>query len=55
MVMRYLIEVSKGLYVSAFMYIIVCAVLGIFASLGLNSKKNLSSEVLVVTSNDRAI
>ena len=32
MVMGYLIEVFNGLYVSAFMYIIVCAVLGIFAS-----------------------
>lgn len=55
MVMGYLIEVFNGLYVSAFMYIIVCAVLGIFASAGLNSKKNLSSEALVVTSNDKAI
>ena len=39
MVMGYLIEVFNGLYVSAFMYIIVCAILGIFASVGLNSKK----------------
>ncbi|MCM3651961.1 MFS transporter [Metabacillus litoralis] len=55
MIMGYLIEVFNGLYVSAFMYIIVCAVLGIFASVGLNSKNNLSSEVNVVTSNDKAI
>jgi sugar phosphate permease len=55
MVMGYLIEVFNGLYVSAFMYIIVCAILGIFASAGLNSKNNLSSEALVVTSNDKVI
>lgn len=44
MVMGYLIEVFNGLYVSAFMYIIACAVLGIFAAAGLITKKNLSSE-----------
>ncbi|USK71286.1 MFS transporter [Peribacillus asahii] len=44
MVMGYLIEVFNGLYVSAFMYIIACAVIGIFAAAGLITKKNLSSE-----------
>lgn len=42
LVMGYLIEIFNGLYVSAFMYIIVCAVLGIIASTGL--KKQLSDE-----------
>ncbi|MFJ8244363.1 MFS transporter [Peribacillus asahii] len=44
MIMGYLIEVFNGLYVSAFMYIIACAVIGIFAAAGLITKKNLSSE-----------
>ncbi|MFB5281049.1 MFS transporter [Peribacillus sp. Hz7] len=44
MVMGYLIEIFNGLYVSAFMYIIACAVLGIFAAAGLITKKNLSGE-----------
>ena len=38
MIMGYLIEFFNGLYVSAFMYIIVCAVLGIVAAAGLKSK-----------------
>jgi sugar phosphate permease len=55
MVMGYLIEVFNGLYVSAFIYIIVCAVLGIVAAAGLHSKNNLSSEANVVTSNKKII
>ena len=55
MVMGYLIEVFNGLYVSAFMYIIVCAVLGIFAAAGLKSKNNLSSEAHGVTRNEKSI
>jgi sugar phosphate permease len=55
MVMGYLIEVFNGLYVSAFMYIIVCAVLGIFAAVGLRSKNNPSGEAPVVTSNEEII
>lgn len=55
MVMGYLIEVFNGLYVSAFMYIIVCAVLGIFAAIGLNSKNNPTGEDHVVTHNEKVI
>jgi hypothetical protein len=55
MVMGYLIEVFNGLYVSAFMYIIVCAVLGIFAAVGLNSKNNPTGEDHVVTRNEKVI
>ncbi len=55
MVMGYLIEVFNGLYVTAFMYIIVCAVLGIFAAAGLISKNNLSSEAHEVTRNEKSI
>ncbi|MBT2698981.1 MFS transporter [Bacillus sp. ISL-40] len=55
MVMGYLIEVFNGLYVSAFMYIIVCAVLGIFAAAGLNSTNNPSGDAHVVTRNEEII
>ncbi len=55
MVMGYLIEVFNGLYVSAFMYIIVCAVVGIFAAAGLISKNNFSSEAHGVTRNEKSI
>lgn len=44
MVMGYLIELFNGLYVSAFMYIIACAILGIFATLGLKSEVKSSTE-----------
>ncbi|MFJ8265994.1 MFS transporter [Peribacillus asahii] len=55
MVMGYLIEVFNGLYVSAFMYIIACAVLGIFAAAGLITKKNLSGEAHEGTRNETVI
>ena len=55
MVMGYLIEVFNGLYVSAFMYIIVCAVVGIFAAAGLILKNNLSNEAHGVTRNEEII
>ncbi|WP_227939515.1 MFS transporter [Alkalihalobacillus deserti] len=55
MVMGYLIEVFNGLYFSAFMYIIVCAVLGILAAASLNSKGNPISNAPIVTSNDEVI
>ncbi len=55
MVMGYLIEVFNGLYVSAFMYIIVCAVVGIFAAAGLMLKNNLSNEAHGVTRNEEII
>lgn len=38
MVMGYLIELFNGIYASAFMYIIVCAVIGIIAATGLSTK-----------------
>ncbi|MDM5334696.1 MFS transporter [Ureibacillus composti] len=38
MVMGYLIELFNGIYASAFMYIIVCAVIGIIAATGLRTK-----------------
>lgn len=41
MVMGYLIEVFNGIYASAFMYIIACAILGIIAAAGLLSKKQI--------------
>lgn len=44
MVMGYLIEVFDGVYASAFVYIIVCAVIGIIAAAGLNSNKVFTSE-----------
>lgn len=41
MVMGYLIEVFNGIYATAFMYIIACAILGIIAAAGLMSKNQL--------------
>ncbi|RHW39837.1 MFS transporter [Lysinibacillus yapensis] len=38
MVMGYLIEIFNGVYASAFMYIIACAILGIIAAAGLKPK-----------------
>ncbi|MFE4240123.1 MFS transporter [Peribacillus butanolivorans] len=55
MVMGYLIEVFNGIYASAFVYIIACAVLGIFAAAGLISKNNLSREAQGVTRNEKII
>ena len=50
MVMGYLIEVFNGYYASAFIYIIVCAVIGIFAAATLNSKKDSFGQAPLVTS-----
>lgn len=55
MVMGYLIEVFNGSYVSAFMYIIVCAVLSIFAAASLNSTNNPLGNAQVVTRNEEII
>ncbi|MGK7379606.1 MFS transporter [Planococcus sp. 1R117A] len=51
MVMGYLIDVFDGLYVSAFVYIIACAVLGIIAAAGLHPKNDLLSESYAVANN----
>ena len=42
MVMGYLIEVFNGVYASAFLYIIACAVLGIIAAAGLKPDRPAS-------------
>ncbi|WP_411740158.1 MFS transporter [Peribacillus sp. S4] len=42
MVMGYLIETFNGSFTSAFVYLIICAVLTIIAAVGLNLKKGLS-------------
>lgn len=44
MVMGYLIEVFNGVYATAFIYIIACAVLGIIAAAGLMAKNTLITE-----------
>ncbi|ARK30602.1 MFS transporter [Halalkalibacter krulwichiae] len=55
MVMGFLIEISNGMYVSAFIYIIACATVGIFAAFSLNSKDNAFNKPHPVTEHDQVV
>jgi MFS family permease len=55
MVMGYLIETFNGSYTSAFVYLIVCAVLTIVAAMRLNLKRDLSAEDYMGTNSKKSM